>query len=231
VASSTATTSLDECFKASPPQEKNPFDRTLSNAPRPRQLFGNASSRAGGSPINITVKRSVTSTARPRKQFRRALSMFESPGDIMKQEKEYVPSGLNSIMDVDEIPALKLPHFSPDNNRPEHGSLPRITHETMVNVLDGHYEQIYDQVLIVDCRFEYEYEGGHILGAENYNDKEQLSQRLFKSCPSANTLVVLHCEYSNHRAPLMFVFISRCLNRSLLTPVLGPRIFVSRIAP
>jgi M-phase inducer tyrosine phosphatase len=204
---STSMASLDEAFKASPPQEKNPFDRNLGVAPRPRSLFhnANASSRSGGSPINISVKRATTTTARPRKQFRRSLSMFESPGDVMKQEKEYIPSGLGSIMDVDEGSGLKLPHFFPADNRPEHGSLPRINHNTMLGVLDGHFQDKYDSVLIVDCRFEYEYEGGHILGAENYNDKEQLSHRLFESCPTSNTLVILHCEYSNHRAPLMYV--------------------------
>lgn len=120
----------------------------------------------------------------------------------MKQEKEYVPSGLQSIMDVDEFPTLKLPHFVPDGDRPEHGSLPRINLDTMVNVLDGKYDQQYQKTLIIDCRFEYEYEGGHIQGAHNFNDKEALAQKLFEEAQS-NTLVIFHCEYSNHRAPLM----------------------------
>jgi hypothetical protein len=37
--------------------------------------------------------------------------MFEHPDDVMKKEKEYVPSGLQSIMDIDEIPSPRLPHF------------------------------------------------------------------------------------------------------------------------
>ncbi|QDS71802.1 hypothetical protein FKW77_009505 [Venturia effusa] len=204
-----STPSLDEAFKASPPQEKNPFDRTMVVPPRPRSLLHNAN-RGGGSPISVSVKRATNPTARPRKQFRRSLSMFESPGDVMKQEKNYVPSGLGSIMDVDEgSTGLRLPHFFPADNRPEHGSLPRINHDTMVHVLDGHFQDVYDSVLIVDCRFEYEYEGGHILGAENYNDKEQLSHRLFESCPTSNALIILHCEYSNHRAPLMAAYLRK----------------------
>jgi hypothetical protein len=204
LATSVSISSLDECFKASPPQEKNPFDSSLDGPPRTRQLFANTNAlpRSGGSPINVHVKRSVTSMPRPRKQFRRSLSMFEHPGDVMKQEKEYVPSGLQSIMDVDEFPCLRLPHFVPDGDRPEHGSLPRINHDTMINILDGKYTGQYEKTIIVDCRFEYEYEGGHIQGALNYNDKDQLAQHLFTEAQS-NTLVVFHCEYSNHRAPLM----------------------------
>ena len=209
---------LDECFKASPPQDRNPFDSSMDGPPRPRQLFANVNPlpRGGGSPINVQVKRSVTSMPRPRKQFRRSLSMFEHPGDVMKQEKEYVPSGLQSIMDVDEFPTLKLPHFVPDGDRPEHGSLPRINHDTMINILDGKYSQQYEKTLIVDCRFEYEYEGGHIQGALNYNDKEQLAKDMFTGA-QGNTLVIFHCEYSNHRAPLMYVKIAPYFPKLVLT--------------
>jgi hypothetical protein len=131
--------------------------------------------------------------------------MFEHPGDVMKQEKkEYVPSGLGSIMDIDEAPTLKLPHFFSEDEDASKVNLPRINHETLINVLDGEYNHVYDQTLVIDCRFEYEYNGGHIQGAQNYNDKEQLKKELFSaSASSANTLIIFHCEYSKHRAPMM----------------------------
>jgi M-phase inducer tyrosine phosphatase len=128
--------------------------------------------------------------------------MFESPGEVMnaKQEQDdYQPSGLQSVMDVDDANPLKLPHFT--TTEPE--SLPRITHETLVEVLDGAYDHLYDNKVIIDCRFEYEYNGGHIEGALNFCDKEKLAERLFQAPSSENTLLVLHCEYSAHRAPLM----------------------------
>lgn len=122
----------------------------------------------------------------------------------MKQEKkEYVPSGLQSIMDVDEIPTPQLPHFFSEDEDAGNCSLPRINHDTLLGVLDGRYDHLYSQKLVIDCRFEYEYEGGHILGAQNYNDKEHLVQELFRSTEPSNTLVIFHCEYSKHRAPLM----------------------------
>lgn len=203
----------------------------MNGPPKPRQLFANVNAlpRGGGSPINVHVKRSVTSMPRPRKQFRRSLSMFEHPGDVMKQEKEYVPSGLQSIMDVDEFPTLRLPHFIPDGDRPEHGSLPRINHDTMINVLDGKYTQQYDKTMIVDCRFEYEYDGGHIQGAMNYNDKEQLAKAMFTEA-SPNTLVIFHCEYSNHRAPLMWVTITRSNKHSIADTLPGLPSSVNRTA-
>jgi len=127
--------------------------------------------------------------------------MFEHPGDVIKQDaKDYSPDGLQSIMDVDDAHELKLPHFIPTD---EPGSLPRINHDTLIGVLNGDYDHLYDHTMLVDCRFEYEYNGGHIDGAENFNDKEELAKQLFEPAPSSNKLLIFHCEFSKQRAPLM----------------------------
>lgn len=126
--------------------------------------------------------------------------MFEHPGDVMKQEKEeYAPSNLQAVMDIDDSPGLKLPHFIPD----EPDSLPRISDETLIDVLNGKFDDAFDKRMIIDCRFEYEYEGGHIDGAQNFCDKEALAKELFSELSLSNTLLIFHCEYSAHRAPLM----------------------------
>lgn len=93
---------------------------------------------------------------------------------------------------------LQLPHFVSDEE-----SLPRITKDTMIKVLDGKYDQCYNNSIVVDCRFEYEYKGGHIEGAVNVNNKEELANQLFETCPKEKTLLIFHCEYSAHRAPIM----------------------------
>lgn len=129
--------------------------------------------------------------------------MYEHPGDVIntKEDKsEYSPSGLQSVMDLDDAPTLKLPHFEPS----EPDSLPRINSETLIDVLNGKYDEAYGDKYVIDCRFEYEYEGGHIDGALNFCEKEQLADRLFANVSgTTNTLLILHCEYSAHRAPLM----------------------------
>lgn len=120
----------------------------------------------------------------------------------MKQDKaSFAAAGLDSIMDVDDPPQAQLPHFNSDEE-----SLPRITKDTMVEVLDGKYGQCYDRSIVVDCRFEYEYDGGHIEGAININDKEQLANQLFEAPTTNKTLLIFHCEYSAHRAPIMLVY-------------------------
>jgi M-phase inducer tyrosine phosphatase len=135
--------------------------------------------------------------------------MFQHPDDIMKEEQENfdvtsAPS-LTSPMEDQQESTLKLPHFVHDNDA---DGLPRISQETMTDILDTKYNDQYKQVIVIDCRFEYEYNGGHIESAVNFNDKQLLAEKLFEqgSDPS-NTLLILHCEYSVHRAPLTAKFI------------------------
>ena len=209
--------SAGECFVSSPQRERRP-QSAHSPVPLPmgppklKQPFSalNGHSRNAASPIVGHVRKPSNPLQRPRKQFRRSLSMFEHPGDVMKEEKAtFAASSLDSIMDMDDAPKMQLPHFNADGE-----SVPRITKDTMIDVLDGKYGQSYDQSIIVDCRFEYEYDGGHIEGALNVNDKERLTMQLFERIPTENTLIIFHCEYSAHRAPLMAKHL-RCKDRSM----------------
>lgn len=128
--------------------------------------------------------------------------MVDNPADLMKESTTDYCIGLEPIKDVDDAPELQLPYF-----KTEEESLPRISKDTMVDILDGKYDLSYRRAIIVDCRFEYEYEGGHIDGAINFNNKEDLATKLFEvESPEAskNSLLILHCEYSAHRAPIMY---------------------------
>lgn len=115
-------------------------------------------------------------------------------------EVAFAQAPLQSVMDIDEIHQLALPHFFQEG-RPD--SIPRIAKNTLLDILDGKFTDHYDKRVIIDCRFEYEYEGGHIDGAVNYNDKELLASHLFENARPGKTLLIFHCEYSAHRAPIM----------------------------
>jgi M-phase inducer tyrosine phosphatase len=207
--STSSSMSLDECFQESPPQERRPQS---ANSPcpsmaaaRPKPHFGslsNMNSVRNGSPITSHARRTSNPFMRPRKQFRRSLSMFENPGDVMKPKKEELapPTMLQSVMDIEEPQEPVLPHFFPPG---QNDSIPRISRSTMLDVLDGKFSEHFAQKMIIDCRFEYEYDGGHINGAINYNDKELLATHLFKTPMEGRTLLIFHCEYSAHRAPIM----------------------------
>ncbi|KAJ3817996.1 Rhodanese-like domain-containing protein [Lentinula raphanica] len=56
--------------------------------------------------------------------------------------------------------------------------LMRITPETMDQLLDGHFEDHIRDYHIIDCRFDYEYAGGHIPGAVNINTASSVEDLL-----------------------------------------------------
>lgn len=204
--------SLGECFQSESPQQeqKSTADDSPCAAPiplslrsRPQFLASNSSSPRLGSPMNYHARRQSNPFLRNRKQFRRSLSMFESPADVMKpktQNQEPIPTTLKSVMDIEEAHEPVVPFFLSDDPS---DTIPRITKETMLDILDGKYNEHFDQKTVIDCRFEYEYDGGHIEGAVNHNDKELLTSQLFKTPMGGRSLLVFHCEYSAHRAPLM----------------------------
>lgn len=205
---STTSMSLDECFNESPTQERrpqsanSPSSSSLMGPPRLGKPFGSMSNNTlrNGSPSSGHCRRPSNPLFRPRKQFRRSLSMFENPGDVMAKKDDQASSNLHTVMDVDELHQPVLPHFFQEG-QPD--SIPRITKETLLEVLDGNYNSNYDQHIIIDCRFEYEFEGGHINGAVNFNDKDLLMSHLFEASLPSKTLLIFHCEYSAHRAPMM----------------------------
>ncbi|KAK7533293.1 uncharacterized protein J3D65DRAFT_77933 [Phyllosticta citribraziliensis] len=198
---------LSQCFKPSPVQDRRLSFHLQERSRSGRHPTFNSSmfNRCNGSPVPGIRK---SGAARPRKQFRRTMSMFESPGDVMNTDQKEVGGGLASIMDVDDVPQLKLPTL-PSNGEPN--SLPRINCSTLIDVLNGQYNEAYNETLIIDCRFEYEYEGGHIDGAVNFCEREALADKLFDPYTDYDTprktLLVFHCEYSELRAPRMAEFI------------------------
>jgi M-phase inducer tyrosine phosphatase len=133
--------------------------------------------------------------------------MFQHPDDVMREEQDTfdTPSSLASVMDVDQQDqGCMLPHFVSSED-PD--GLPRISHDTLIDVLENKYADKYDAVKIIDCRFEYEFNGGHIENAVNFCDKQQLVNELFSAESSTSALLIFHCEYSVHRAPLTAKFI------------------------
>ncbi|KIY51022.1 hypothetical protein FISHEDRAFT_37680 [Fistulina hepatica ATCC 64428] len=90
--------------------------------------------------------------------------------------------------------------------------LMRISVQTLNDLLDGAYDSQIADYHVIDCRFDYEYNGGHIEGAVNINttvdiEKMLLGPSLCKPKPAVSgdsvrkTILVFHCEFSVKRAP------------------------------
>ncbi|BFZ64944.1 m-phase inducer phosphatase [Saitoella coloradoensis] len=150
-------------------------------------------------------------------KFRRTQSLFQHPAEVLKPEIEdaidaaaAATAAIASAKQAQQLLAspgisttgagesLILPCFGVQSD-----PLKRIDSNIMRDVLEGKYRERYDELVIVDCRFPYEYSGGHVQGAMNINDMTQLEPTFLNNPMRGKILMIFHCEYSQHRAPKM----------------------------
>lgn len=76
----------------------------------------------------------------------------------------------------------------------------------IIDVIDGKFNHMFDKIIIVDCRYPYEYVGGHVPGAVNINTLDAAERFFFNEppAPDQHVMVVFHCEFSSERAPRMY---------------------------
>ncbi|XP_045681105.1 M-phase inducer phosphatase 3 isoform X2 [Phyllostomus hastatus] len=89
-----------------------------------------------------------------------------------------------------------------------HHDLKYINPETVAALLLGKFQSLIEKFYIIDCRYPYEYLGGHIQGALNLYSQEEL-YNFFLKIPivpldaQKRIIVVFHCEFSSERGPRM----------------------------
>lgn len=88
--------------------------------------------------------------------------------------------------------------------------LPRIDCAELSRILAGSYADFFHDVLVIDCRFSYEYNGGHIAGAVNLALQRDLETHFSLAASTGaagragrRLLLVFHCEYLVFRGPTM----------------------------
>lgn len=125
-----------------------------------------------------------------------------------------------SMNDADIMNALSRsstePNLIGDFSRPfclpliegDHTDLKSISAETLSKLLQGEYIDCVASFKVIDCRYPYEYEGGHISGALNLYTHEQILEEFVtnKTEPVAaaegkRNILVFHCEFSSERGP------------------------------
>ncbi|OBZ75465.1 M-phase inducer phosphatase [Grifola frondosa] len=125
-------------------------------------------------------------------------------------------------------------------HRVKEDGLMRITCETLDALLDGVYDDQIASYVIVDCRFDYEYNGGHIPGAINMNTTAGVEELLLgmnahKPTPSISgddtrkTVLVFHCEFSVKRAPTFAKHLrskDRAMNNHVYPKIHFPEVYV-----
>ncbi|XP_062137291.1 cdc25-like protein phosphatase twine [Drosophila sulfurigaster albostrigata] len=93
-----------------------------------------------------------------------------------------------------------------------HRDLKTISCNTLARLMRGDFVNLSDRYKIIDCRYPYEFEGGHIRGAHNLYTRAQL-KAAFPVSTDADTdadhrhIYVFHCEFSSERGPKLLRFL------------------------
>lgn len=132
-----------------------------------------------------------------RPTFRKSMSMNDA--NLMNAVKR-ADSESNLVGDFSRPHCLPLVQG-------KHDDLKSISADTMRRLLDGDFQDRVSSFKIIDCRYPYEYEGGHIPGAINLYTPEQILEEFMKnpsqtSAPSEKRdIIIFHCEFSSERGP------------------------------
>ncbi|XP_014739317.1 PREDICTED: M-phase inducer phosphatase 2-like [Sturnus vulgaris] len=113
--------------------------------------------------------------------------------------------------DQELIGDFSKPHLLPTVEGKDQG-LKYISPGTLAAVLTGHFSSFIESSIVVDCRYPYEYEGGHVKGAVNLplqRDVEEflLEQPIVPLDASKRVIIIFHCEFSVERGPKMCKFL------------------------
>lgn len=183
------------------------FESTPTGSPALRSVLKRPDRSPELSPPGNTKRRKSTLRASPG-----AAASPEKPREILHPPPALVspPKGtIENILDND--PRDLIGDFSKGylfhTVAGKHQDLKYISPEIMASVLNGKFANLIKEFVIIDCRYPYEYEGGHIKGAVNLHMEDEVEDFLLrKPIPPADgkrVIVVFHCEFSSERGPRM----------------------------
>ncbi|WWC87865.1 uncharacterized protein L201_002762 [Kwoniella dendrophila CBS 6074] len=164
-------------------------------------------------------------------------------GKQKQKVSPYGPGGLPGFGD-NEMDGKILPC-----HKVKEDGLVRITPNTLQSLLTGKYSSKVKRYHIIDCRFDYEYEGGHIEGAINVKSMDALDQLLLSESTGVHAggnalpvpsrsgelgegeqvVLVFHCEFSAKRAPTFAKHLrsrDRLINNALYPKIFYPEVYI-----
>ena len=138
-----------------------------------------------------------------------------------------------SINNMRLIGDMSRPHSLPIMSSSKHKDLASIAPETLASVINGDFKDQLGSYLILDARYPYEFDGGHIENAESAYVKEKIFNKLFdKPLFGENgqpLVLIFHCEFSSERGPKLMREIrerDRMLNKHCYPALNYPEIYL-----
>jgi len=90
----------------------------------------------------------------------------------------------------------------------KHSDLKSISCDTMAQLIKGEFNDNVASFKVIDCRYPYQYDGGHIRGAVNLFMQDQIMKEFMNESKTEQSneihkrhILVFHCEFSSERGP------------------------------
>ncbi|XP_018332306.1 M-phase inducer phosphatase [Agrilus planipennis] len=115
-----------------------------------------------------------------------------------------------------------------------HPDLKSISSSTLALLMEGSFSEKVNSYKIIDCRYPYEFDGGHITGAQNIFTKDQIMEELLASDKlpkdaNKRNILIFHCEFSSERGPTLYRFLrnlDRIRNNDIYPSLHYPEIYL-----
>ncbi|KAG8013065.1 M-phase inducer phosphatase 1 [Nibea albiflora] len=165
-------------------------------------------------PVRVKRRRSLAGT-----QVTTLEQNPESPRtsySLLQRSKSFCQTQIEKLLDSEDASSELIGDFTKPFVLPtvdgKHQDLKYITSETMVAAVSDQFSHLVERVIVIDCRYPYEFEGGHIKGALNLHQEDQVEDFLLRtpiipSCPEKRVVIIFHCEFSSERGPRMCRFV------------------------
>ncbi|XP_021357838.1 M-phase inducer phosphatase-like [Mizuhopecten yessoensis] len=192
----------------------SPIDYKVSTRLDFSNVFDSPVQAANGR--DTSFRRSLLSDKRPRdddedscspppKSQRRDERALSFEGDQTSRSRD-VKTAVNRLVEEDDLVGDGTDTFCLPTIRGNHQDLKSISAHTMADILTGRYDDVINDYRIIDCRYPYEFEGGHIQNAENKYTRDQVQQLLHErrsDVTGKRNILIFHCEFSSERGPKM----------------------------
>uniref|UniRef100_A0A182TT18 protein-tyrosine-phosphatase n=1 Tax=Anopheles melas TaxID=34690 RepID=A0A182TT18_9DIPT len=203
--SSRTEAAVTRCFKRPEPPGISPVQSKRSKMQMDVAAFAPPAVTALDSPARTTVLAAV-----PKKPvYQKSISMNDAQIMSALSRSSSEPDLIGDFSKSYVLPLMEG----------QHRDLKSISGDTMARLVRGDYNDKIASFKIIDCRYPYEYEGGHIRGAKNLYTQEQIVEELIqsKTVPPKVTdgqdgtmrrhIIVFHCEFSSERGPKLSRFL------------------------
>ncbi|KAK0411234.1 hypothetical protein QR680_005554 [Steinernema hermaphroditum] len=170
--------------------EDSPVSRKSSLQQRKRQLL----------PSSLSFAHSMASLATPsekRGKFAENSSILRTMSTSVLEIGNSPPAMPTYTYSLETVPKPQK----------EHEAYRSISGATLSGLMaDLGEEAFFEKYIVIDCRFPYEYEGGHVRGAINVHETHELKQLFYhekENVPLHQRIPIFYCEYSQKRGPTM----------------------------